>query len=214
MQRVSSRAWAVLLYLLADHFFGPFPYADAEPNLTPPSATPLVEFSGSLIKRVDGRRTDVQVFAKPGRIRLEYKYAVKKELGYSSIEIIRLDRHESWFLLAQRRTVLSVPISLEDVLPIGPSLPGEQTRQLLGDATAAGRRATLFEVQVDHNGRRERYYQWVDLDTGVVLKLVSQDRDWSIEYHRIRFSPQPDMYFEEPVGYTRWVPPVSRKDKS
>ena len=214
MQRVPSRAWAVLLYLLADHFFGPFPYADAEPNLTSPSAAPLVEFSGSLIKQVDGRRADVQVFAKPGRIRLEYKYAVKTELGYSSIEIIRLDRHESWFLLAQRRTVLSVPISLEDVLPIGPSLPGEQTRQLLGDATAAGRRATLFEVQVDHNGRRERYYQWVDLDTGVVLKLVSQDRDWSIEYHRIRFSPQPDMYFEEPAGYTRWVPPVSRKDKS
>ena len=213
MQRVHSRVWAVLLYLLAGHFFGPFPHADAEPNLTPPSATPLVEFSGSLIKQVDGRRADVQVFAKPGRIRLEYKYAVKTELGYSSIEIIRLDRHESWFLLAQRRTILSVPISLEDVLPIGPSLPGEQTRQWLGDGTAAGRPATLFEIQVDHNGRRERYYEWVDLDMGVVLKLVSQDRDWSIEYHRIRFSPQPDMYFEEPVGYTRWTPPASRKDK-
>ena len=214
MQRGPSRTWAFLLFLLADHFLGPSPYAHAETNLTPPSAIPLVEFSGSLVKQVDGRRSDVQVFAKPGRIRLEYKYAVKTELGYSSIEIIRLDRHESWFLLAQRRTILSVPIILEDVLPIGPALPGEQTRQLLGDAVAAGRRATLFEVQIDHNGRHERYYQWVDLDTGVVLKLVSQDRDWSIEYHRIRFSPQPDMYFEEPVGYTRWTPPASREDKS
>lgn len=214
MQRVSWRVRAVLLYLLAGHFFGPLPCTHAEITLSPPFTAPLVEFSGSLIKQVDGRRSDVQVFAKPGRIRLEYKYAVKTELGYSSIEIIRLDRHESWFLLAQRRTILSVPISLEDVLPIGPALPGEQTRHMLGDATAAARRATLFEVQTDYNGRQERYYQWVDLETGVVLKLVSQDRDWSIEYHRIRFSPQPDMYFEEPVGYTRWTPPASRKDKS
>jgi hypothetical protein len=47
------------------------------------------------------------------------------------------------------------------------------------------------------------FYEWVDQSTEIVLKLVSEDRDWSIEYQRIHFSPQPDEYFEEPVGYTR-----------
>lgn len=164
------------------------------------------EFSASLVKRVEGRRFEAQVFAKDDRIRLEYKYAVKTEIGYSSIEIIRLDKRESWFLLAQRRRILVVPIKPEEILPIQPSLPGEQTRTLVGDATTIGRPSKLYEVLVDYNGRRERLYEWIDDETGVVLKLVSQDRDWSVEYQRIRFSPQPDYYFEEPTGYRRWAP--------
>ena len=171
------------------------------------------EFSASLVKRVDGRRFEAQVFAKGDRIRLEYKYAVKTELGYSSIEIIRLDRHESWFLLAQRRQILPVPVKSEEILPIQPTLPGEESRILVGDATMIGRPSKLYEVRVDYNGRNERFYEWVDVETGVVLKLVSQDREWSIEYLRIRFSPQPEYYFDEPTGYKRWVPTSTSQER-
>lgn len=164
------------------------------------------EFSGSLVKQVEGRRFEAQVFAKGDWLRLEYKYAVKTELGYASIEIIRLDKGESWFLLAQRRQILSVPVKSEDILPIQPALPGEKSRTLIGDATTIGRPSKLYEVRVDHHGRNERFYEWVDVEKGIVLKLVSQDRNWSIEYLRLRFSPQPDYYFDEPAGYTRWIP--------
>ena len=138
---------------------------------------------------------------------------MKTELGYSSIEIIRLDKDESWFLLAQRRQILAIPIKSEDILPIQPNLPGEKSRTLVGDATTIGRPSKLYEVRVDYNGRNERFYEWVDLETGVVLKLVSQDRDWSIEYLRIRLSPQPDYYFEEPTGYQRWVPTSTLQER-
>lgn len=181
-----------------------------------PSVVPTVgpvEFSASLVKRVEGRRFEAQVFAKSDRIRLEYKYAVKTELGYSSIEIIRLDQRESWFVVAQRRQILPVPVKPEEILPIQPSLPGEKSRTLVGDAVTIGRPSQLYEVLVDYNGRNERFYEWVDSETGVVLKLVSQDRDWSIEYVRIRFSPQPDYYFEAPTGYHRWVPPSSPQER-
>ena len=150
------------------------------------SAPPAVEFSASLVKRVEGRRFEAQVFAKSDRLRLEYKYAIKTELGYSSIEIIRLDKRESWFVLAQRRQILSVPIKPEEILPIQPSLPGEKSRTLVGDAITTGRPSQLYDVRVDYNGRDERFYEWVDAETGIVLKLVSQDRDWSVEYVRIR----------------------------
>ena len=172
-----------------------------------------VEFSASLVKRVEGRRFEAQVFAKHDRIRLEYKYAVKTELGYSSIEIIRLDKRESWFVLAQRRQILPVPVKPEEILPIQSTLPGEQRRTLIGDATTIGRASRLYEVGVDYNGRNERFYEWVDVETGVVLKLVSQDRDWSIEYLRIRLSPQPDYYFEVPTGYQRWVPQPTTQER-
>ncbi|NJL17833.1 MAG: hypothetical protein HC938_12185 [Nitrospira sp.] len=61
----------------------------------------------------------------------------------------------------------------------------------------------MVDVQTERHGRLERFYEWVDAETNIVLKLVSQDHDWSFEYERIRMSPQPTMYFEEPPGYRK-----------
>lgn len=162
-----------------------------------------VEFSGTLIKQVEGHRHQAQVFAKGDRLRLEYKYAIKTDYGYAAIEIVRLDKAETWYLLAQRKELLVTPVDVGDVLPVQPVLPGEKERVLVGDATAVGRPAQLFEVQTDHHGRVERFFEWVDVEAGIVLKLVSRDRAWSVEYERIRLSPQPDYYFDEPPGYQK-----------
>ena len=167
------------------------------------AAIPTVEFSGSLVKTVKGKQYQAQVFAKGDRLRLEYKYAIRTERGYAAIEIIRLDKSETWYLLVQQKELLVAGLDPDDLLPIRPTLPGEQERILVGDTTAAGRATQLFEVQTDHHGRVERFYEWVDLETGVVLKLVSRDREWSFEYERFRLSPQPAYYFEEPQGYKK-----------
>lgn len=172
-----------------------------EANLPP-------DFSGSLIKTVDGRRHQVQVFAKGDRLRLEYKYALKTDHGYASIEIIRLDKLETWYVLARRKELLVAPLDPKEALPIRPALPGEKQRILVGAARASGRDAQLYEVQTDYNGRAERFFEWVDIESGIVLKLVSQDRDWSIEYERFRLSPQPEYYFDEPPGYTKHLSPM------
>ncbi|HEX9154754.1 MAG TPA: hypothetical protein VF819_04270 [Nitrospira sp.] len=163
------------------------------------------EFSGTIIKQVNGKKYHAQVFAKGDRLRLEYKYAIRTEHGYTAIEIIRLDQSETWYLLAQQKELLVVPLDSDDVLPMGAALPGERDRMLVGDATAAGRMAQLYEVQTDRHGRAERFYEWVDKEVGIVLKLVSRDRDWSFEYERIRLSPQPAYYFDEPPGYKKRI---------
>ncbi|MDP1946501.1 MAG: hypothetical protein Q8L77_03285 [Nitrospirota bacterium] len=167
------------------------------------AATPLVEFSGVLVKKIKGKQYQAQVFAKGDRLRLEYKYAIRTERGYAAIEIIRLDKSETWYLLAQQKEFLVTGLDPDDLLPVSQALPGEQARILVGDATAAGRTAKLFEVQTDHHGLVERFYEWVDVETGVVLKLVSRDREWSFEYERFRLSPQPAYYFDEPQGYKK-----------
>ncbi len=64
------------------------------------------EFSGSIIKRVNGKKHQAQVFAKGDRLRLEYKYAIRTDYGYAAIEIIRLDQSEAWYLLAQQKRTL------------------------------------------------------------------------------------------------------------
>jgi hypothetical protein len=170
------------------------------------------EFSGSIIKQVNGKKYQAQVFAKGDRLRLEYKYAIRTDYGYAGIEIIRLDLAEAWYLLAQQKELLVTPVDPDDVLPMQPALPGERRRALVGEATAVGRAAQLYEVQTDRDGRVEQWYEWVDLETGLVLKLVSRDRDWSIAYERIRWSPQPNQYFNEPLGYhKRQVSTIQRQ---
>ena len=183
----------------------------AGPALGGESTGPVVEFSGTLVKQVEGRRHQAQVFAKGDRIRLEYKYALKTDYGYAAIEIIRLDKAETWYLLAQRKELLVTPVDVDDVLPVQPTLPGEKERVLVGDAMAVGRPAQLFEVQTDRHGRIERFFEWVDVEAGIVLKLVSRDRAWSVEYERIRLSPQPGYYFDEPPGYKKRASPAGPK---
>ena len=170
---------------------------------------PPHEFSGSITKQVNGKKYQAQVFAKVDRLRLEYKYALRTDYGYAGIEIVRLDLAEVWYLLAQQKQLLVTPLDPDDVLPMQPALPGEHSRTLIGDATAIERAAQLYEVQTDRRGRTERWYEWVDVETGVVLKLVSRDRDWSFAYERIRWSPQPTEYFNEPPGYQKRQVPAA-----
>ena len=120
-------------------------------------AIPSIEFSGSLVKTVKGRQYHAQVFAKGDRLRLEYKYAIRTERGHAAIEIIRLDKSETWYLLAQQKELLVTGLDPDDLLQIRPALPGERDRILVGDATTAGRATQLFEVQTDHHGRVERF---------------------------------------------------------
>jgi hypothetical protein len=170
---------------------------------------PPHEFSGSITKQVNGKRYQAQVFAKVDRLRLEYKYALRTDYGYAGIEIVRLDLAEVWYLLVQQKQLLVTPLDPDDVLPMQPALAGEHSRILIGDATAVERAAQLYEVQTDRRGRTERWYEWVDVETGVVLKLVGRDRDWSFAYERIRWYPQPSQYFNEPPGYQKRQVPAA-----
>lgn len=64
------------------------------------------------------------------------------------------------------------------------------------------RAAELYDVVVkDRFGRLERFFEWIDPERTILLKLLSQDRDWFVEYRHIRLSPQSDYFFEAPLGY-------------
>lgn len=196
-QRVDYPVFFVLIVVVS--FVFPLVFAEGGdiPQMEP-------EFSGRLVLGMNGKQRQAQVYGKGDRLRLEYKYAARTERGFAAIEIIRPDRAEVWYVLPQPRELLVMPLT-DDIIPTGPTLIGETTRTLIGPAVIADRPTRLFDVQTERNGRRERYYEWVDEEMGIVLKLVSQDRDWSFHYQRIRKSSQPAMYFEEPPGYTKRV---------
>ena len=165
-------------------------------------STNSIEFSARLIWRTDGKTSKAQLFVKGDRYRIEHQGGIPTDLGYASVTIVRLDRDKIWYIFSHRRLVLSVPMTSDYLLPFSVSLKGEMKRTLIGDAFAGKRPARLYEVVVrNQDGQQETYFEWVDAERDVLLKLLSQDRDWSVEYEHVVLSKQPDYYFETPLGY-------------
>jgi hypothetical protein len=106
-----------------------------------------------------------------------------------------------WYVISHQRLVLAVPLSAEYVLPFTVVRPGEIKRTPIGESMVGDRQAQLYEIVVDHDSHTETLYEWVDRDGGFLLKLMSQDRDWMVEYDHVVHSIQPDYYFDSPLGY-------------
>ncbi|MGB0911411.1 MAG: hypothetical protein ACPGYT_13695, partial [Nitrospirales bacterium] len=143
-----------------------------------------------------------QLFVKGDRYRIEYLGGVKTELGIAGLTIVRGDKRKVWYIYSQRRLVLSVPVTEMDLLPTSVILDGEIRRTFIGDAVVGTRSALLYEVEVQRqSGHSEKYYEWVDVERQVLLKLLSQDQDWWVEYDHLVLSNQPDYFFDPPLGY-------------
>ena len=123
-------------------------------------------------------------------------------MGYAGVTIVRLDEGKVWYILSKRRTVVSVPLTSDYLLPFSVTLEGETGRTLIGESMVGDRSAVLYELVVqDRFGQTERFFEWVDPARNVLLKLLSQDRDWFVEYGHVVLSPQPEYYFNPPLGY-------------
>ncbi len=164
--------------------------------------TSAAEFSARLVWKHDGRKAKAQLFVKHDRYRIEHMGGVRTELGYAGVTIVRLDEQKVWYVISQRRIVVSVPLTSDYLLPFSVTLDGETGRTLIGDSVVGNRSAVLYELEVqDRFGQTERFFEWVDPDRNVLLKLLSQDRDWFVEYGHVVLSSQPDYYFNPPLGY-------------
>jgi hypothetical protein len=161
-----------------------------------------IEFSARLVWKSGGRLAKAQLFVKKDRYRLEPLGGIRTELGYAGITIVRLDEQKIRYVFSQRRMVLSVPLTSDYLLPFSVTLEGEINRRLIGDSLVGDGAAELYEVVVqDRFGRLERFFEWIDPERMILLKLLSQDRDWFVEYRHVVLSPQPDYFFETPLGY-------------
>ena len=166
------------------------------------TGTSPVEFSARLVWKTNGRTSKAQLFVKNDRYRIEHMGGVKTELGYAGVTIVRLDEQKVWYVLSKRRMVVSVPLTSDYLLPFSVTVEGETGRTLIGDSMVGDRSAVLYELVVqDRFGQTERFFEWVDPDRNVLLKLLSQDRDWFVEYGHVVLSPQPEYYFNPPLGY-------------
>jgi len=199
----NSSSWLLALFISGLMFAAVlFPRIEVWAEQVELPGTSPVEFSARLVWKNDGRKAKAQLFVKNDRYRIEHFGGVKTELGYAGVTIVRLDEQKVWYVLSERRMVVSVPLTSEYLLPFSVRLEGETNRTLIGDSMVNNQLAVLYDVEVqDRFGKTERFFEWVDPERNVLLKLVSQDRDWFVEYEHVVVSTQPEFYFETPLGY-------------
>ena len=189
---VCALSGMVSLFLVGWAFAGSPHFASHSPT----------EFSARLLWKTGGRIAKGQLFVKNDRYRIEPAGGIRTALGYAGVLIIRLDERKTWYVLSQRRMIVSVPLTLDYLLPFSVQLEGETSRTLIGESLVGNQPALLYDLEVKNRfGQLERYFEWVDPQREILLKLLSQDRDWFVEYHHVVLSSQPDYYFEAPLGY-------------
>lgn len=175
----------------------------------PESATAL-DFSGDRIVKRGKSVVTAHVNAKDDRWRFEFLIPQRG----ASVIIVRVDRGTAWLIFSKRRLYLEEPIANDYRLEVNEKMPGETSREFVGDEMLNGYPTELFEVTVAEAGETRQYYRWVTKDQRFPMKTVSKQGEWSEEFRRLVFTEQSRFLFELPQRLDPANPPATMQPTS
>ncbi|MHC9062605.1 hypothetical protein ACYX34_07945 [Nitrospira sp. CMX1] len=175
----------------------------------PESATAL-DFSGDRIVKRGKSVVMAHVNAKDDRWRFEFSIPQRG----ASVIIVRVDRGTAWLIFSKRRLYLEEPIANDHRLEVSERMPGEISREFVGDEMLNGYPTELFEVTVAEEGETRQYYRWVTKVQRFPMKTVSKQGEWSEEFRRLIFTEQSRFLFELPQRLDPASPPANMQPTS
>lgn len=164
-----------------------------------------LDFSGDRIVKRGKSVVTAHVNAKDDRWRFEFPIPQRG----ASVIIVRADRGTAWLILSKRRLYLEEPITNEYRLAVSETMPGEISREWVGDELLNGYPTELFEITVAEEGDTRQYYRWVTKVQRFPMKTVSKRGDWSEEFRRLVFTEQSRFLFELPQRLDPANPPAT-----
>lgn len=164
-----------------------------------------LEFSGDRIVKNGKSVVTAHINAKDDRWRFELSYPQRG----ASVIIVRTDLGTAWLILSERRQYMEEPIASDHWLEVREKMPGEISREFVGDETLNGYATELFEVTVADGENTQQYYRWVTKTGRFPLKTVSKRGDWSEEFRRVVFTEQSRFLFELPRRLDPATPPAA-----
>jgi hypothetical protein len=164
-----------------------------------------LDFSADRIVKRDKSVVKAHVNAKDDRWRFEFTIPQRG----ASVMIVRVDRGTAWLIFSKRRLYLEEPITSDHQLEVSERMPGEISREFVGDEMLNGYPTELFEVTVAGDGENRQYYRWVTKTERFPLKTVSKQGTWSEEFHRVIFTEQSPFLFELPRRLDPANPPAN-----
>ena len=161
------------------------------------------QFSAQMMVR-DGEKLALgKIFVQDGKMRQEFN----EEEG-QTITIVRPDLKKVWVILPREHGYMELPLKTR--------LPGQfiqippdfLSKRLVGKETVNGYEAEKYEVTAPGGLGPERQSIWMAVKLGVPIKLVSREKDFSVEYKYIVEEPQPERLFNLPAGYKKLSAPA------
>jgi len=156
-----------------------------------------MEFSADQTTRIGKSTMTGKIYFQPDRWRVEMASAEGPK-----ISINRLDRAVTWLLLPNRSYV-ELPLRIDQIPRVGPTIEGEVARKHVGNEPVSGRKTEKYEVTVESDGKRQIIYQWVAPDIKFTMKTASADGKWESVYSSVTIGPQRPDLFDLPAGYTK-----------
>ena len=169
-----------------------------------------LDFSADRIVKNGKSVVKSHVNAKDDRWRFEF---VQPQRG-ASVIIVRVDRGTAWLIFSKQRLYLEEPIANVDRLAVSEKMPGEISREFVGDEMLNGYPTELFEVTVAGEEETRQYYRWVTKVQRFPMKTVSKQGEWSEEFHRLVFTEQSRFLFELPRRLDPAHPPANMQPTS
>ncbi len=161
------------------------------------------QFSGQMMVR-DGEKLALgRIFVQDGKMRQEFNDAEGQ-----TITIVRPDLKKVWVILPREHGYLELPLKAKLPGQFIQIPPDALARRLVGKETMNGYEAEKYEVTAPGGLGPERQTIWMAVKLGTAVKLISREKNFSMEYRSIVEGAQPERLFNLPPGYKRLSAPA------
>lgn len=164
--------------------------------LLPTLPAKALEFTADQITKIDGRSQKSNVYYRDSMWRIEHH-----TMGPVNVSIVRKDKQVVWLLLSRMKHFKTIPYSAEQDLRVGETLPGEVSREEIGQEVREGHPTILYEVTTKQGEQVDVYYQWFATDIHFPMKLARKDGSWIMEYQHVKMRSVPDSLFNLPLNF-------------
>lgn len=164
--------------------------------LLPTLPAKALEFTADQITKIDGRSQKSNVYYRDSMWRIEHH-----TMGPVNVSIVRKDKQVVWLLLSRMKHFKTIPYSAEQDLRVGETLPGEISREEIGQEVREGHPTILYEVTTKQGEQVDVYYQWLATDIHFPMKLARKDGSWIMEYQHVKMRSVPDSLFNLPLNF-------------
>lgn len=189
--KVAKRGGCLLLAL----FFLPLPAWPAD-------------FAAQMLVKDGDKIMPGRIFVQDGKMRQEFN----DESG-QTITIVRPDQKLIWVIIPRERAYIELPLKARLPGQFIQIPPNAINKRHLGKETVNGYEADKYQIAVQGGGGLEFQTFWVAPKLGMPLKVVCNQRKFSIEYRSIKEGKQADRLFALPPGYQKLASPKGFADK-
>jgi len=164
-----------------------------------------VEFSAQMVVKDGDKTMPGRIFFQNGSMRQEFV----DEEG-RTITIVRPDKKVIWVIMPQEKTYLEMPLKTQLPGQFIQIPPDAIAKRVVGTETVNGYVADRYEVTVKGGATGvTKQTIWVAKKLQVPIKMVTTQRDFSIEYRNIKEGGLAGRLFEPPKGFVKTTSPTS-----